>query len=71
MAYLECVSCRFLNPPKGQKTPHGRISGAKVAQKNSGSLPTNNGERKNPERFEKTLARMVGIEPMPYAELVG
>jgi len=28
-------------------------------------------ERKNPERFEKTLSRMLGVEPMPYAELIG
>lgn len=28
-------------------------------------------ERKNSDRFNKTLARMVGIEPMPYAELIG
>ena len=28
-------------------------------------------ERKNGDRFQKTLARMAGIEPMPYAELIG
>jgi hypothetical protein len=28
-------------------------------------------ERQNGDRFQKTLARMAGIEPIPYAELIG